>query len=301
MKSADCIKSRNFSDIIFNVIITALCVFIFTAIAYPLYFIIIASISDPNYVAKGAVTIIPVGIQLDGYKRIFEDTRIWISYRNTIFYSVFGTIVNLAVTLPAAYVLSRKDFPFRKGLMRYFVITMYFSGGLIPTYLVISGLNLTDKIWVFILPFCLNVFYMIVARSFFESTIHIELLESAKLDGCSNWKFFIKIALPISKALISVISLYYFVFHWNDFFTGLMYISNKNLLPLQLILREILLANQVFINGAGMGGDDGGFAQFIAESIKYGVIIVSTLPLLVIYPFIQKYFEKGVMIGAIKG
>jgi putative aldouronate transport system permease protein len=295
------IKKINSSEIIFNTFITVSCALIFLVIAYPLYFIVIASISDPDYVAKGAVTLYPVGIQFDGYKRIFEDTRIWISYRNTIFYSVFGTIVNLSVTLPAAYVLSRKDFPFRRILMRYFVLTMFFSGGLVPTYLVISGLHLTNTIWVFILPFCLNVFNMIVARSFFESNIQIELLESAKLDGCSNWKFFITIALPISKALISVIFLYYFVAHWNNFFTGLIYVSENNLLPLQLILRQILLANQVFINGAGMGGDDGGFAQLIAESIKYGVIIVSTLPLLVIYPFIQKYFEKGIMIGAVKG
>jgi len=252
-------------------------------------------------VAQGRVIFYPLGFNLEGYRRIFNDVRIWIGYRNTILYSVLGTAVNLIVTLPAAYVLSRKDFPLRNSLMKYFVFTMYFSGGLIPTYLVIRRLGLIDTIWVFIIPFCLNVYNLIITRTFMETNLPTELFESASLDGCSNFKFFVIIALPLSKAVISVIALYYFVAHWNNFFTGLIYTTKQELVPLQLVLRQILIVNQVFLEGSGLGGVGGDFAQMLADIIKYGLIIVSTLPLLIIYPLVQKYFEQGVMIGALKG
>jgi putative aldouronate transport system permease protein len=182
-----------------------------------------------------------------------------------------------------------------------FVVTMFFNGGLIPTYLLMKGLHLTNTMWVFIIPFCVNVFYLIIARTFFETSLPSELYEAAAIDGCSHFKFFGLVALPLSKALLSVIGLYYLVGHWNDFFTALIYIRNNELQPLQIILRDILLSNQVFASGAGVGGDAGGYAQRYADQIKYGVIIVSTLPILVLYPFLQKYFEKGVMIGSVKG
>ena len=192
--------------------------------------------------------------------------------------------------------------PLRRPLMALFVFTMYFSGGLIPSYLLIQKLHLMNTIWVMMIPTAVNVYNVIIARSFVES-LPQELYEASQLDGCSHFKYFYMVALPLSKAVVSVLFLYYFVGHWNDYFSGLMYINDEGLKPLQLILRDILLRNQAFANGAGIGSNTGGasYAQTYADQIKFGAIIVSTLPLLCIYPFIQKYFEKGVMIGAVKG
>jgi putative aldouronate transport system permease protein len=291
----------NGSEILFRIVLVIMCTLIFLSIMYPLYFIVIASISDSTLVSTGKVLFMPKNISFFGYDQILQDDRIWVGYRNTIFYTFAGTLVNLLITLPAAYVLSRREFPARRFIMLAFVITMFFNGGLIPTYLLMKDLHLTNTMWMFILPFCVNVFYLIIARSFFESSLPGELYEAAAIDGCSHFEFFIKVALPLSKALISVIGLYYLVGHWNDFFTGLIYIRDNNLQPLQIVLRDILLSNQVFQNGAGAGGNAGGYAQKYADQIKYGVIIVSTVPILMIYPFLQKYFEKGVLIGSVKG
>lgn len=291
----------NGSEILFKLILFVMCALIFLSIIYPLYFIVIASISDSTLVSTGKVLFMPKNISMFGYNQIFQDDRIWTGYRNTVFYTFAGTLVNLLITLPAAYVLSRREFRARRFIMFAFVITMFFNGGLIPTYLLMKDLHFTNSMWMFILPFCVNVFYLIIARTFFESSLPSELYEAAAIDGCSHFGFFIKVALPLSKALISVVGLYYLVGHWNDFFTGLIYIRDNQLQPLQIVLRDILLSNQVFQNGAGTGGDAGGYAQKYADQIKYGVIIVSTLPILVLYPFLQKYFEKGVMIGSVKG
>ncbi|MGG4141972.1 carbohydrate ABC transporter permease [Paenibacillus algorifonticola] len=288
-------------EILFRIMLVIVCAVIFLTVAYPLYFIIIASVSDSTLVSTGKVLLFPKGTSFFGYGEIFKDERIWTGYRNTLFYTSVGTLVNLLFTLPAAYVLSRKEFKARKYMMFAFVFTMFFNGGLIPTYLLMKDLHLTNTPWVFIVPFSVNVFYLIIARTFFESTLPSELYEAAAMDGCSHFVYFVKVALPLSKALISVIGLYYLVGHWNDFFTALIYIRDNELKPLQIILRDILLSNQVFASGAGTGGDSGGYAQKYADQIKYGVIIVSTLPILVLYPFLQKYFEKGVMIGSIKG
>ncbi len=289
------------SEIGFNLILFALCAVIFLIIAYPLYFVVIASFSDSTLVANGKVWLFPKGFSLYGYGEIFRDGRIWTGYRNTLFYSTFGTLVNLLFTLPAAYALSRREFKPRRIIMFAFVFTMFFNGGLIPTYLLLRDLHLINTIWVFIVPFSVNVFYLIIARTFFETALPHELYEAAAIDGCSHFGYFFRVALPLSKALVSVIGLYYLVGHWNDFFTALIYIRDNRLQPLQIVLRDILLSNQVFAGGAGTGGDAGGYAQRYADQIKYGVIIVSTLPILVLYPFLQKYFEKGVMIGSIKG
>ncbi|MCR8659873.1 carbohydrate ABC transporter permease [Paenibacillus endoradicis] len=294
-------KSKSIGEICFTIALAILCVLIFLLIAYPLYFIIIASISDSVLVSTGKVLLFPKGVSFFGYGEIFNDSRIWVGYRNTILYTVAGTAVNLLVTLPAAYVLSRKEFKAGKIIMFAFVFTMFFNGGLIPTYLLMKDLNIINTIWVFIVPFCVNVFYLIIARTFFENSLPKEVYEAAAMDGCSHFTYFIKVALPLSKALISVVGLYYLVGHWNDFFTGLIYIRSNELQPLQIVLRDILLSNQVFSSGAGSGGGAGGYAQRYADQIKYGVIIISTLPILTVYPFIQKYFDKGVMIGSVKG
>jgi len=288
-------------ELAFRLVLFVCCAAIFLLIAYPLYFIVIASISDSTLVSTGRVLLFPKGVSFFGYSQIFQDERIWMGYRNTLFYTSAGTLVNLLVTLPAAYALSRQQFKPRRVLMFVFVFTMFFNGGLIPTYLLIRDLGMTNTPWVFIVPFSVNVFYLIIARTFFENTLPKELYEAAAMDGCSHVTYFIKVALPLSKAMISVIGLYYLVGHWNNFFTALIYIRDNNLQPLQIILRDILLSNQVFSEGAGAGGASGGYAQRYADQIKYGVIIVSTLPVLVLYPFLQKYFEKGVMIGSVKG
>lgn len=288
-------------DKMFDAAVIVLGLFVFLIVAYPLYFVIIASVSDSTLVATGKVTLFPKGFSMFGYNEIMGDSRVWTGYKNTILYTTLGTFVNLLFTLPAAYVLSRKEFRARRVLMLVFVITMFFSGGLIPTYLLMKGLHMTNTMWVFIFPFCVNVYNLIITRTFFESSIPKELYEAAAMDGCSHFGFFMKVALPLSKAVISVIGLYYLVAHWNDFFTALIYVRSNTLQPLQIVLRDILLSNQVFSGGAGAGGASGGYAQKYADQIKYGVIIVSTLPILFVYPFIQKYFEQGVMIGSVKG
>ncbi len=283
----------------FEALIWALGLFVFVVTLYPLWFILIASISEPGYVSNGQVWFWPKGLNVDGFKEVFADNRIWTGYRTTLIVTGVGTLLSMLVTIPCAYALSRRDFKARKPLMVFFIITMYFNGGLIPTYITITQtLHMDNTIWVMIVPFCMNVYNLIVCRSFFENTIPLELLESARLDGCSNTRFFVSIALPLSKAILSVIMLYYVVLRWNDYFTALIYVRDERIKPLQIILRDILLMNEAQQGANSYASSE---ALRLTELIKYSSIIVSTLPVLLIYPFIQKYFEKGVMIGAIKG
>lgn len=293
------LKGKTKGDILFDVALITICIVLFLVVAYPMYFILIASISDSNMVSKGLVTLFPRNISFYGFEKILQDARIWSGYKNTLIYTIGGTVINLIFTLPAAYALSRHDFKPRRILMFVFTFTMFFNGGLIPTYLVYKSTGLIDSMWVFIIPSAVNVYNLIIARSFFETSIPDSLYEAAALDGCSHFRFFTTVVIPLSKAIISVIGLYYLVQHWNDFFTGLIYIRDYEKQPLQIVLRDILLSNQASAGGAGSLGD--GYGQQFADQIKYGAIIVSTLPVLVIYPFLQKYFDKGVMIGAMKG
>jgi putative aldouronate transport system permease protein len=290
-------------DIALDLIIAVLCTLILFIVAYPLYFIVIASFSNSFDVNAGRVIFWPVNASMYGYEKIFEDSRIWLGYKNTVIYTLLGTFINLLFTLPAAYVLSRKRFAPRKIIMALFVFTMFFNGGMIPTYMLIRDLKMINTIWVMVIPFCVSVYNLIITRTFMETSIPEELYEAAIMDGCSHFRYFINVIMPLSKAVISVIGLYYLVGHWNNFFSALLYLSRDNLQPLQVVLRNILLANQVFQQGAGSGAGVGvgGYAQQYADQIKYGIIIVSVLPVLCLYPFIQRYFEKGVMIGAIKG
>lgn len=293
-------QDKTLVDWIVDSVIVLIVAVILVAIIYPLWFVIIASFSDPAAVSLGQVTLWPKGFGLTGYGKILADSRIWIGYRNTIVYSVLGTIVNLVVTIPAAYALSRREFKPRRIIMFLFTFTMFFSGGLIPSYLLMKQLGLLNSMWVFILPSAFGVYNMIIARSFFESSIPEELRDSARVDGVSYFGFFFKIVLPLSSAILAVIGLYCFVGHWNDYFTGLIYIRDQDKYPLQNVLQMILLTNQTN-QGSGNVGMSATQAQNFADQIKFGIIIVSSLPLLVIYPFLQKYFNKGVMIGAIKG
>ncbi|MCH9275543.1 carbohydrate ABC transporter permease [Bifidobacterium amazonense] len=280
--------------------IAALLVLVVAAVVYPLWFIIIASFSNPSAVANGEITFLPKDVTFAGYKQVFTDSRIWTGYRNTIIYSVFGTALNMIVTMPLAFALSRREFRARRFIMFMFTVTMFFSGGLIPTYLLYKDLGLLNSMLVFIIPGAVSVWNVIIARSFFETSIPEDLHDAAQIDGVNYLGYFMKIVLPLSGAIIAVIALYYFVGHWNDYFTGLVYIRTADKKPLQVVLQEILLANQSNKTNTSNIGTTSEINQ-AADQIKYGVIIVSTLPLLIIYPFLQKYFNKGVMIGAVKG
>ncbi|MGN0779965.1 MAG: carbohydrate ABC transporter permease [Aristaeellaceae bacterium] len=293
------IRDRELSDHIFHAIVVVASILVAIIILYPLWFVVIASISNSDLVNQGKVTFLPVDIRFYGFEQIFQDSRIWVGYRNTIFYVVVGTLLNLVVTMPAAYALSRQDFKARNAVMLYFVFTMYFSGGLVPTYMMVNSLGMINSPWILLIMVLVNTYNLIIARTFIQNTIPQDLFESATLDGANHFRTFWSIVLPLSKAIISVEILYYAVFHWNDYFNALIYTSSPEVQPLQMVLRRILLQNEAF--ASGNGGVQGGYAQSSADQVKYAVIIVSTVPILCVYPFVQKYFEKGVMIGAVKG
>lgn len=291
------IRERGFGEWAFRVLMALILCLFAAAILYPLYFIVIASISDPLAVMNGKVFLWPKGIDFSGFRWIFRDNTVLMRYRNTLLYAGLGTAVNMLLTIPAAYALSRKDFMPRRILLFLFVLTMYFSGGLIPTYLLIKDLGLLNTPWVMIAAFPVNVTNLIIARSFFESTIPQELLDAAMIDGCSNTRFFLSIVLPLSKAILSVITLYYVVQHWNEYFNALIFLNKESLYPLQIYIRDLLIMNE----GISASASSSSNVMTIAEQVKYGIIIVSTLPMLILFPFIQKYFIKGVMVGAVKG
>ena len=294
------IRERHMSDRIFKAFVIIMSILIFAIIVYPLWFVVIASISNSDLVNQGKVIFWPRDIRFYGFEQIMQDSRIWTGYKNTIIYVVVGTLLNLAVSMPAAYALSRPDFKACNGVMLYFVFTMYFSGGLVPLYMTIKSLGMIGTPWILILMVLLNTYNLIIARTFIASSIPNEMYEAAQLDGCNHFKFFSKVVLPLSKAIIAVETLYYAVYHWNDYFTALMYNNNNaKTEPLQMVLRRILLLNEAY--ASGNGGVQGGYAQSSADQVKFAVIIVSTVPILCVYPFVQKYFEKGVMIGAVKG
>jgi putative aldouronate transport system permease protein len=292
---------KRLPDRLIDVAIALIVVLVVAVVLYPLWFVLIASFSDPTAVASGKVFLLPQGFRLTGYQMIFSDARIWTGYRNSVVYAVVGTALSLLVTIPAAFALSRAEFRARRILLLFFSLTMFLSGGLIPTYILFRDLNLLNSMWVFILPGALNVFNLIIARSFFETSIPEELHDAARIDGLSYFGFFARVVLPLSGAIIAVIGLYYFVGQWNNYFTGLVFVRDSTLLPLQNILQSILLANQSVVGQGSTGGQSAQQLQQVADQIKFGVIIVSTLPLLVLYPFLQRFFNKGVMIGAVKG
>lgn len=296
------IKS-NRADRIFDILNYTILTIVMILVLYPLYFVVIASVSNPDAVNHGQVVFYPKGLTFEGYKRIFEDNRIWTGYRNTMLYTFFGTILNVVLTLLTAYPLSRKDLRGKKWIMGYFIFTMYFSGGLIPTYTLVNNLKLYNTPYVLIFLGAISVYNVIVARTFFIQTISQELLEAAFIDGCTNFTFFLKVVLPLSKAIIGVLVVFYGVAHWNQYFNALIYLSKRELYPLQMVLREILIQNST-VQAAVV--DESMMEEMLrrekyAELIKYGVIIVSSIPVLIMYPFAQRFFVKGVMIGSVKG
>ncbi|MFS0727454.1 carbohydrate ABC transporter permease [Paenibacillus sp. 1P07SE] len=289
---------RSRDDKIFDAVVYGITVVLMVLVGYPLLFVVSASFSNPVDVIEGRVWLLPQGFTLEPYKLVFDNKQIWNGYANTVFYTAAGTLINLVLTVLAAYPLSRKDLPGRQFLMFFVTFTMFFSGGLIPTYLLVKDLGMINTVWAMLLPGAIATYNLIVMRSFFQNSIPYELQESAWMDGCSFFRMLWSVILPLSKPILAVMVLFYAVGHWNAYFNALIYLKDRDLFPLQLILREILILGQ-----DDMTGGDAGMTErvMMAESIKYAVIIVSSIPVLVLYPFIQRYFVKGVMIGSIKG
>ena len=290
-----CKKSRG--DIVFQIINGLLLGIMALIVLYPIYFIIIASFSSPEAVLGGKVVLFPVDINFDGYLKILERADIWRGYLNTIIYMVLTVILALAVAVPAGWALSRKTLPGKKLWMVYFIIPMFFGGGLIPFYNVMSNLGLVNTIWAIVLPSILSVWNLFMTKTFFESSISDGLIEAAKIDGAGPFRIFFSIVIPLSKAILAVMALYYAVGQWNSYFNAMIFLQDETLYPLQLVLKEILIASESTVGGSG----ETILEQFrLANQLKYVSVIVSSLPVLCLYPFVQKYFAQGVMIGSLK-
>jgi len=288
------------SDRMFDVLNKTFLTLVVAVIAYPLLFILSASMSDPSAVSTGKVWLYPVDITFEGYARVFQNDAIWIGYRNTIFYTLLGTVVHLIILLPCAYALSRKELLAKTTITWIILFTMLFNGGLIPTYMVVKSLGMLDTAWAIVIPNVIGAWSILVARTFFKSSIPDELVDASKIDGASDFSIFFKIVLPLSAPIIAVMALFHAVSLWNQYFGALIYLSNEMMYPLQLILRQILIISEV------QQGFDAGAVDSLADQIKraalikYSVMIVSSLPLLIVYPFLQRFFVKGILIGSVK-
>lgn len=291
-------QNRHF-DIVAAIVSVIACI----TIIYPLYFIVIASVSNPELVMNGEVFFLPKEITLTGYKRILDYDPLWIGYRNSIFYTVVGGIMSTIVTILAAYPLSRKDFRWRRPLTVFFLIAMFFQGGLIPQYILVNSLHLRNTYFVLLLVSGVQVMNLLMATSYFRSTYLPSLYEASQLDGCSHFGYFFRILLPISTPVIIVLLLFYGVYQWNDYFRAMIYLDNENYYPIQLVLKDLLASSQV--TGAlfeMLSEDQEAFSEMLkaAESMKYGIILIATLPMMLLYVFLQKYFIKGITLGSVK-
>jgi len=288
-----------YKDRLFLAGIYVFLIIVLLVILIPLLNIVSSSFSHPKAVVSGRVWLFPVDFSIEGYKAVFNNPNIVIGFRNSFFYTIVGTLINIVLTVMIAYPLSRKTFYGRGFIMAVLVFTMLFDGGLIPYYLVVKALGLLNTPWAMILPGGIAVFQVIVARTFFQTTIPDDLYEAAEMDGCSDFRFITSIVLPLSKPIIAVMTLMYAVGHWNAYFQALIFLRDPNLFPLQIILREILVLNT--IDPTMMSNVDQALARAgLKEQLKYALIVVASLPVLLIYPFVQKHFTKGVMIGSIK-
>jgi putative aldouronate transport system permease protein len=290
-------------DFWFNLAVTVILSLFLLSVVYPLYFIVIASFSDPVLVGSGQIMFYPRKVTLEGYKKVLEYEAIWSGYRNTLFYTVFYTLLSLFMVMTAGYGLARKKFPGKGIIVAYITFTMFFNGGLIPTYLMMRSIHLDGNPLIIILMGSVNVYNIFITRTFLQSSIPDELFDAGTIDGCDHFRFFWKIVIPLSPAIIAVMVLFSAVSQWNSWFNALIYLKDKSQYPLQLILRNILVSVQTMMQEMSMSGtaNDGASAVLLIENMKYAVIIVSTLPIMCIYPFIQKYFVRGIMIGSIKG
>lgn len=291
---------RGMSDKMSDIILVVMCTAIMLIVAYPLYYVLIASVSDPYDVYAGKTFLLPSQFTLKGYTSVFADQRIFSGYMNSIKYTVVGTIFSVVMVYITAYPLSRKSLPGRKWISIFFIITMYFGGGLVPTYLVVKNTGLLNNMWALFLPGGVAVGNMIIVRNFFETSIPGELMEAAEIDGASHMTTFLRIVVPLSRSIMAVMVVFSMVAYWNDWFTALIYL-NADQAPLPLVLRNILIRSEV--SASQSSTISGGYAELnkITEMIKFASIIVAAAPMLIIYPFVQKYFEQGFMSGAVKG
>ena len=298
MKNPNAIKNyRKLPDRLLMCFVWLFVVLMTLVVAYPLYFIVVASISDPDAVAAGKVILWPVGFSLEGYQYIFEEGNLMQGLRNSIAYTLVGTVVCVSMTFLAGYPLSRKDLRIRGVVMFLFTVTMFFGGGMIPTYLVVSFLGLVDTFWAMIIPSAMGVWNVILVKTYIQSSIPIEIFESASLDGCSDWTYFTQMVLPLSKPIIAVMVLLYAVGKWNDFSTGLIYINTLEKQPFQYVLRQILLLDiSPTTNLAELKR-----LEELKSLLQYCLIVVPSIPIICLYPFVQKHFVKGILMGSIKG
>ena len=281
------------TDKIFDWIINILMGAIAIMFLLPLVHVVVCSFSSVNQVIAGNVGLFPVDFTIDGYKEVFADEKLWRGFGNSLFYTFVGTIIQVTLQMLCAYPLSRRDFKGRKIINLFLILTMFISGGMIPTYLLISKLRMLNTIWALIIPGCVSVFNIIVIRTYMETSIPFELQEAARIDGCGDFGIFCRVILPLSRPIIFVMVLYAIVGYWNNYFNSLLYIQDSSLFPLQRVLQDMLVSNNSSIGGGTEVGKQ--------EQLKYVTIVVSSLPLLIIYPFFQKYFEKGVVMGGVKG
>lgn len=286
-------------DRVFDLVNAVIMVLVCVVIAYPLYYVLIASFTDPTIVNSGKILLYPEKLFMGGYQKIFEYRPIWTGYANTVVYTVGGTLVAIIATIPCAFALSRRDLWGRKVLNFLFTFTMFFSGGIIPLYLIINAVGVYDTIWAMILPTAVSVYNLIVCRSFFDSNIPDELYDASKIDGSNDFDFFFRIVIPLSSTIMAVMILFYATAIWNSFMNALMFMGTQDKMPLQVILRNLVLSNQT--TALTSSGTEVAQRMKMAEQLKYAIIVVSALPLLVVYPFVQKYFAKGVLMGAVKG
>ena len=291
-------KIENRQDRWFYVFCYALVTILTLVVLYPVVYIISASFSNSDMVAQGKVWLWPVDATLDAYRIIMKRPEIWNGYKNTIIYTVTGTLINVAITLMCAYPMARKNLRGRSAIMFFFTFTMMFSGGMIPNYMLVKNLGFMNTRWAVILPGAMSVYNMIVCRTFIQSNIPDEMLEAAQIDGCSNTQFFFQMILPLSKAIIAVLTLWYGVSHWNAYFNAFLYLRNRDLYPLQIFLKDILIQSEQ-LGGENLTGVDN--VSTIYVTLKYCIIVISTAPLFCVYPFVQKHFQKGVMVGSVKG
>ncbi len=294
-------KARGMSDKVSDVILVAITAIVLLIVAYPLYYVLVASFSNPYDVYAGKTFLIPSGFSLDGYKAVFADKNIFTGYLNSIKYTVIGTVFSVAMLYMTAYPLAQKDLPGRKFLSVLFIITMYFGGGLVPTYLIVKQTGLIDNMWALFLPGGVAVGNMIIVPNYFQNSIPHELIEASEIDGCSKLRTFIKVVIPLSMPILAVMVVFSMVAYWNDWFTALIYLTGSEKAPLPLVLRNVLIKSSASASQAST--ISGGYAELnkITEMIKFGSIVVAAAPMMIVYPFVQKYFEKGFMAGAVKG
>lgn len=291
-------KIKNRQDRLFYFFCYAITSILTLIVLYPIIYIISASFSNSDMVVQGKVWLWPVDFSLDAYKIILDRPQIWIGYRNTVLYTVLGTLINVAITLMCAYPMARKNLRGRGPIMLFFSFTMMFSGGMIPNYILVKELGIMNTTWAMVLPGAMSVYNMIVCRTFIETNIPDEMLEAAQIDGCRDTQFFFRMVLPLSKAIIAVLVLWYGVSHWNSYMNAFLYLREAERYPLQIYMKEILVQSQ------HLGADsetDIETVNTIYATIKYSSIVVASVPLFCVYPFVQKHFQKGVMVGSVKG